>query len=145
MIHTKVAKVLNSTSVILATGSDEGVKEGMEFVIYDLSETILDPETGEDLGKLELVKGRVYAVHVQDKLTWAQTKSRTVERVINPMASMTRILFDSAFLPQTIKATVHDELQVEGATDIQQDRVVRVGDKVRSVYQPAFALTESAK
>src|SRR6266540_3595082 len=106
MIYTKVAKVLNSTSVILAAGSDDGVKEGMEFVIFDLSEMIRDPETGEELGQLELVKGRVYAVHVQDKLTWAQTKSRTVERVIN--------LIPTPFLSRTSKETVYDELKVEG-------------------------------
>ena len=45
MIQTKVAKVLNSTSVILAAGAEHGIKEGMEFVIYDLSEMIRDPET----------------------------------------------------------------------------------------------------
>ena len=137
MIYTKVAKVLNSTSVILAAGSDDGVKEGMEFVIFDLSEMIRDPETGEELGQLELVKGRVYAVHVQDKLTWAQTKSRTVERVIN--------LIPTPFLSRTSKETVYDELKVEGASPIETDRVVRVGDKVRSVHQPEFALTETNK
>lgn len=141
MIQTKVAKILNPTSVILAAGSDDGVKEGMEFVIYSLSETICDPETGEDLGQLELVKGRVYAVHVQDKLTWAQTKSHAVETVIDPLEVFTRQIARTAYLRRTIKTTVHDELKVEGATDIQQDRVVRVGDKARSVYQPELALT----
>ncbi len=146
MIYTKVAKVLNSTSVILAAGSNDGIKEGMEFVIYDLSETICDPETGEDLGQLELVKGRVYAVHVQDKLTWAQTRARTVDRVIDPMAEVVRNLgfLNPLFQKQTVKVTVHDELHVEGASPIEVDRVVRIGDKVRSVYQPELALTGSA-
>jgi hypothetical protein len=141
MIQTKVAKVLNPTSVILAAGSDDGVKEGMEFVIYDLSETILDPETGEDLGKLELVKGRVYAVHVQDKLTWAQTKSRTAERVVDPVALLAKSWFPDAFLygKQTIKETISEQLKVEGPATPEFDRTVRVGDKVRSVYQPEFA------
>jgi hypothetical protein len=138
MIQTKIARVLNSTSVILAAGSDDGVKEGMEFVIYDLSETIRDPETGEDLGQLELVKGRVYAVHVQDKLTWAQTKSRTVERVVSLIPEMLA-------LRRQVKETVYEQLKVEGPPTPEFDRTVRVGDKVRSVYQPEFALTESAK
>ena len=138
MIQTKVAKVLSPTSVILAAGSDDGVKEGMEFVIYDLSETILDPETGEDLGKIELVKGRVCALHVQDKLTWAQTKSRTVERVVS-------LIPETAFLRRQVKEAVYEQLKVEGPPTPEFDRTVRVGDKVRNVYQPEFALTESAK
>lgn len=145
MIQTKVAKVLNSTSVILAAGAEHGIKEGMEFVIYDLSEMIRDPETGEDLGQLELVKGRVFAVHVQEKLTWAQTKSRTVEETVDPMGIMASRVALAHFFPQKVKTTVHDQLTVEGATDIQQDRIVRIGDKARSVYQPEFALIESAK
>ncbi len=141
MIQTTVAKVLSPTSVILATGSDDGAKEGMEFVIYDLSETILDPETGEDLGKLELVKGRVYAVHVQDKLTWAQTKSRTVTRPLFQPAG----LAITHLLGQLSKETIYEQLKVEGAPTPEFDRTVRIGDKVRNVYQPEFALTESAK
>jgi hypothetical protein len=138
MIHTRVARILSPTSVILAAGTDDGIKEGMEFVIYDLSETILDPETGEDLGKLELHKGRVYAVHVQDKLTWAQTRSRTVERAVS-------LRPDPLSFLKPVKETVFEQLQVEGSPATEFDRTVRVGDKVRSVYQPEFALTESAK
>jgi hypothetical protein len=148
MIHTKVAKVLNPTSVILASGWEDGVKDGMEFVIYSLSETIRDPETGEDLGQLEIVKGRVYAVHVQDKLTWAQTKSRVVERATNPYAELMQKEY-SGYLAsilgtsRTVKETVYEQLKVAGAEPIEMDRTVRAGDRARSVYQPEFALTET--
>lgn len=141
MIHTKVAKVLNATSVILAAGSDDGVKEGMEFVIYDLSETIHDPETGEDLGRLELIKGRVFAIHVQDRLTWAQTKSRTVGRVVDPRAG----LAEFALMKHSVTEVVSEQLKTADQTPITVDKTVRVGDKVRSVYQPEFAFAETAK
>ena len=132
MIQTKVAKILSPTNVILAAGFDDGVKEGMEFVIYDLSETIRDPETGDDLGQLELVKGYVYAVNVQDKLTWAQTKPRKIDLVrAMGLGGLARV--------------VQDELLVEGASPIAADRVVRVGDKARSVYQPELARAEITK
>lgn len=149
MIRTKVAKVLNPLSVILAAGFEDGVKEGMEFIIYDLSETIYDPETGEDLGKLEIVKGRVYAVHVQDRLTWAQTRSRKVERVIDPLGGLSAAASIASVLgKRTITETVHDKLRVaepetESAAD-SADLIVRVGDKARSVYKPEFALAKPA-
>ena len=139
MIQTKVAKVLNPTSVILAAGSDDGVEEGMEFVIYDLSESIRDPENGEDLGQLELVKGRVYAVHVQDKLTWAQTKSRTIERPLGPGAVLAQIY------RLTMSETIYEQLKVEGPPTPEFDRTVRVGDTARNVYQPEFAFAKATK
>src|SRR5947207_1217172 len=65
MVYTKVARIISDTDLILAAGSEDGVKEGTEFVIFQLGEPIPDPETGESLGELELVKGRVVATHVQ--------------------------------------------------------------------------------
>ena len=55
-------------------------KEGMEFIIYQLSDPVLDPETQEQLGRLELHKGRIKVVHVQDKLSTARTLIRKVYR-----------------------------------------------------------------
>lgn len=147
MIYTKIAKIVGPTTVILAAGSENGVKEGMEFVIYDLTDTIRDPDTGDDLGRLEIVKGQVYAVHVQDKITLARTKSRTVQRIDDPMA-MVGASLAGRLTRRTATETVWDELKIAeptGPSFIASDRVVRVGDKVRSVYQPEFALTEAAK
>jgi hypothetical protein len=134
MIQTKVARIIDPTLVVLAAGENDGVKEGMEFVIYDLSDQILDPETKEDLGRIELVKGRVVAEHVQDKITIARTPSRQVERTINPLAGL---LAASSLWTQTVKENIRDQLKVEGAVAIQKDQIVRVGDLVRSVTETA--------
>jgi len=134
MIQTKVARIISPTEVVLAAGSDDDVTPGMEFVIYELSDTVYDPENGEDLGRIELVKGRVIAEHVQDKFTIARTPARQVERTFDPMAAYA--LAASAFLQRrTIRETVHDQLKVEGAAPIVSDPVVRVGDRVRSVSE----------
>src|SRR5260370_36133362 len=79
MIQTKIARINSSTEVILAAGSRQGVKEGMVFVIYELGDEIRDPETGESLGRLELVKGRVTVAHVQEKVSHAVTLSKEKE------------------------------------------------------------------
>ena len=106
----------------------------IKHVIYDLSETIRDPETQEDLGRIELVKGRVIAEHVQEKITIARTPSRQVKREIDPIGA---IMASTMFQKHTIKETVHDQLKVEGAVEIKKDQVVRVGDRVRSVTETA--------
>lgn len=137
MIHTKVARVLDATQVVLAAGEIDGVKEGMVFIIYDLSDSILDPETGEDLGRIELVKGTVIAQHVQDKMTIASTRSRKVERTINPFAAMT------ALVERKVVESVQDQLNVEGAKSLKADLTVRVGDNVRSVNKSSLSLMAS--
>lgn len=127
MIQTKVARILSPTQVILAAGSDQGVREGMEFIIYDLSDVILDPETNEPLGQLELVKGRVKASHVQKSLTFATTMARNVVR--NPLEAL------SVFAPY--RETIYEQLPVDesSVTALQTERKVKIGDLVRSVEE----------
>ena len=134
MIQTKVARIIDSTQIVLAAGENDGVTKGMEFVIYDLSDQIFDPETKEDLGRIELVKGKVIAEHVQEKITIARTPSRIIDRIFDPLASV-----GDFFTKRTVKETVQDQLKVEGATAIQKDQVVRVGDSVRSLETASVA------
>ncbi len=144
MIHTKVAKIIDPTTIVLPVGAADGVKEGMEFVIYDLSETIRDPDTGEDLGRLELVKGRVFAENVQEKLTVARTRARQQGGQIRVMSleDYLRTVYAAA-----LSGPTREELKIEDSPPVptDTDRTVRVGDMVRNVYQPEFALAESAK
>ena len=67
-IEGRVAKILSETHLIISCGSTAGVKEGMVFIVLAEGEDVKDPETGESLGQWEIPKGRVRAVHVQERL-----------------------------------------------------------------------------
>ncbi|HYV39224.1 MAG TPA: hypothetical protein VE988_26285 [Gemmataceae bacterium] len=132
MIRTKIAKILSPSRFVLAAGAEQGIKEGMEFIIYELSDDIEDPETKESLGQLELHKGRVKVIHVQDKLATATTLSRKFYRPG---------IFESAGLGVFSSLSKGDwyeapeQLPVEGATAVavKQDLKVRVGDLARNL------------
>jgi len=65
-----VAKVIDDYTVVINHGADKGVKTGDRFLIYFVEkEELLDPETGESLGHLELVRGTGTVTHVQAKLS----------------------------------------------------------------------------
>ena len=51
----KVAKILDEVKVVINRGSKDGVKPGMRFVAYAEADEVTDPDTGESLGKWELV------------------------------------------------------------------------------------------
>lgn len=132
MIQTKVARIISPTQVVLAAGSEQGVREGMAFVLYALGDPITDPETGEPLGQLELIKGRVKVFHVQDKLSRAVTPSRSVTEKVDPLGYISAI-HKFTLAPYEVTKTVYDELRVEGAVAVEQDLTVRVGDRARSI------------
>lgn len=75
-IEGKIAKIVDEYTVILNVGSADGVKEGVTFVIFDQGDEVADPDTGESLGRWEIVKGRVMVSHVQERISTASTPSQ---------------------------------------------------------------------
>lgn len=65
----KVAQVVNKYTAVINRGRDHGVRIGSKFLIYGIGDEIMDPETSESLGNLELVRGIGSATHVQDKMS----------------------------------------------------------------------------
>ncbi len=70
----KVVRVLNPFEVVVNLGSLAGVEKEDGFVVYAQGEELKDPDTGESLGVLEIVRGRARATHVQEKLTTLRSK-----------------------------------------------------------------------
>jgi hypothetical protein len=59
----------NGNKLVVNRGSIDGVKLGARFLVYMLSdEELTDPETGEPLGQLEIVRGRGVVSHVQERI-----------------------------------------------------------------------------
>lgn len=65
----KVVSVIDDYKVVLNAGANQGIKLGQRYMIYTLSnEEIIDPDTNESLGFLEIVKGTGKVTHVQEKM-----------------------------------------------------------------------------
>ncbi len=65
----KVLKVLdNGRRVVINAGSKQGIESSDRFLIFDEGERIIDPDTNEDLGTLEIKKGMARPYHIQDKI-----------------------------------------------------------------------------
>lgn len=64
----KVAKVIDDFSFIINRGSVHDVEIGNKYLIFYFGENIVDPDTREDLGALEIVRGRAQVVHVQERI-----------------------------------------------------------------------------
>ena len=69
-IEGKVAKILDEYSIVINVGRDNGVVDGMVFVVFVPSDDeVKDPDSGEVMGKLEHVKNYIFVSHVQDKFS----------------------------------------------------------------------------
>jgi len=69
----KVVRVLNSTTAVIDAGEDSGVKLGDKFLLIGLGELIVDPDTQEELERLEIVRGKAQVTHVQSRIATLQS------------------------------------------------------------------------
>jgi hypothetical protein len=80
-----IAHVVDGHRVVMNRGLEGGVKVGDIVLVYALTdEEIVDPESGDPLGRLETVRGKGVVVHVQERLATieATEKQRTPGRII---------------------------------------------------------------
>ncbi|MEA0565568.1 hypothetical protein ABC382_22770 [Lysinibacillus sp. 1P01SD] len=98
MSTPKVVMILDKDlRLVMNKGSDDDVKLGDVYLVFELGDTLYDPDTFENLGQLELVKGRGKVIHVQEKVATLETietekithrsSPNSFSRVLNPLAA----------------------------------------------------------
>ena len=137
LIRGKVARILNSRELALNIGLAHGVKLDMLFDVLDVSEQILEPDTGEIIGSIYRPKVRVKIVAVQEKLSVASTyKSKRVN--IGGRGSILNAWSSVLDPPRWIRE--YETLKTAEATweDLdEKDSYVATGDPVVQVLNDA--------
>lgn len=65
----RVVEIIDPYRIVINRGALDGVKIGQRLLVYGLSTAdLIDPETGQNLGRLEIVRGVGQVTHVQDRL-----------------------------------------------------------------------------
>ncbi len=68
--------------IVINKGSADGVQNGDQFLIFGYGDEITDPVTGENLGRLEVVKGRGKVVHAQERFSTVRSIETEPPRTI---------------------------------------------------------------
>lgn len=80
--------------IIINKGAEDGIKSGQRFLIYEIGNEIIDPDTNESLGFLEIVKGVGEVKHIQSKMTTLRSmekeyiQGQTIQRSSNRLWGM---------------------------------------------------------
>lgn len=120
-----VVKVIDDYTVVINRGSEHGLSKGDQFLVYYVDpEELVDPETGESLGNLEIVRGTGSVTHVQQKVATIKSnrsvsRGRVIRRTSNP--AIGGLLGSFAAERETIEEPEREALPFE---DVQvKDRV----------------------
>jgi len=91
--YGKVLKIFDETSLLVNLGEKDGLKRGDRLVIVEKGGEVKNPETGESLGELELVKAELVAVDVQEKMSVLMTELSQAPQMSIPLSA--RMVQDS--------------------------------------------------
>lgn len=90
-----VVRKIDDYQLVINRGYSDGVEKGDLFMVYYVEpEELIDPETHESLGNLEVVRGTGKAIHVQEKITTIKsnmmenTSGKTIRRSTSPFAAI---------------------------------------------------------
>ena len=127
-IRGKVARVLNSREVAINKGADHGVKIGMTFKILSTKGSeIKDPDTGEPLGSVDLVKTSVKVTILQERIAVASTfRSRRVN--VGGHGFNIGGMFEPPKWETRIETLLIDDAAIKDLDE--EDAIVQTGDPV---------------
>jgi len=124
----KVVHITDKFSVVINAGAERDVKVGMKFLVIGLGELIQDPDTGEELEQLEIVRGRAEVVHVQTKLSTLksieldrQPDTREIKKITSRNTGIAALIGPQDVITESITPSESILLELRG---------VKVGDLV---------------
>ena len=55
----KIVRIVNDRNIVINAGNDQGLKEGDILEVFVPGEEIIDIDTGESLGTLDIIKAKL--------------------------------------------------------------------------------------
>jgi len=136
----KVAKILGEYSIVINVGRDNGVVNGMVFVVFVQSDDeIKDPDSGKVLGKLEHVKDYIFVSHVQDKFSTCiagEKEASSREDESHGAQTLSGAMMAESMTARPKGGRISSEklnVNTSQATGVAQLSPISVGDMVRAV------------
>lgn len=124
----KIAKIISTKQVVVNAGSNAGLKVGDKLEIIDKfgDDPIVDPDTGENLGTLDLVKGNVIVSKVYPHMAIADSR-----KVSSFLKAVSPELFASPLYGSSYQEDLNvDPSQITGGFPQSDNQQIRIGDIV---------------
>lgn len=134
VINGKIAAIIDDATLVLNVGLEQGVREGTTFLVVDEHAEIVDPDTGETLGNWEMVKARLVATHVQERMCTVKAPVVPDDMVLSSTRPLSAVMVEHSMgrfgdRDQSWKRMEVRNADVSGRPSFQP---IAVGDRVRS-------------
>jgi hypothetical protein len=136
-IRATVAQILTVRELVLNKGAADGVELGMRFAVLNKrGADIVDPETGQPLGSVELPKVQVKVIRLYDHLSVART-FRVFTTRAGPMYAANLLSVFGAPPTSRVETFRTDEHRLQDELD-EKESFVKIGDPAVQVVGDEF-------
>ena len=133
-----VAAILDSYHVIIAAGSNYDLSVGTKIEIFVEGDEILDPISGESLGRINMVKETLEIVQIDQKYSICQKiveEERTIPGPLSSIGSLARMGDRTVTERRVVQMNVDETNMLESAIKLPSERKkIFIGDKARIPY-----------
>ncbi|MDO4855397.1 MAG: FlgT C-terminal domain-containing protein [Limosilactobacillus gorillae] len=128
MKEMKIAKIISTKQIVINAGSNYGLKVGDNLEIIDKfgDDPIIDPDTGESLGTLDIIKGTVVVSKVYAHMAIADSPKSSVISDLMQHDYLAPALYGNAIQ----KDLNVDPSQITGGFPEPSDQQIHIGDIV---------------
>jgi hypothetical protein len=136
LIKGKVAQVLNLRELVINRGASDGVEIGMRFAVLNRrGADITDPDTGEQLGSVEVEKTIVKVVRIKEHLA----VGRTFRTFSNPGKGIAALQSSLLGKPASLEVETLESASGVYKEEIdEEDSYISIGDPVVQVVADEF-------
>lgn len=85
----EVIELLNDYKLVANIGEEHGVKKTHRYIVYALSEEIIDPNTNTSLGQIEYEKAIVKPTNIMPEMSVMESAEKTQSPLQNQMTAFT--------------------------------------------------------
>ncbi|MGO2138339.1 MULTISPECIES: hypothetical protein [Leuconostoc] len=126
--NIKIVKIISDHEFIISAGQKQDVSKGDKFIIFDRhGEEILDPDSGESLGYLDVNKGTIIVRNVFENMSIASTEPHLVGGIANQFSGVNTALIGIQ-QPTTLNV---DYSQITPLDETLEPSPIKLGDPVK--------------
>lgn len=115
----KVIKILDEYNIVINIGSDS-INVGDSVYIYERGSEVIDPDTNELLGTIDLVKATIRVIEVFEKFSICYTDDKETTNYFANILPM----FSTTYHPLKVDTDQNERL-------ILKDSIISIGDPVK--------------
>lgn len=124
----KVVKINSGFEIVINLGSNNSdIRMGQKFKVIKFGDIIVDPDTNQELGRLEIPCGIVEVIHIQENMSTLQSceYSRSPDR--KEIRTIPKSPFSISFTgpgTETIETTMQGEKHIKPLNKIEIGNIV---------------------